>query len=149
MSKKAVVGDVIKIPLGDGTHSYGLILSGASYAFYDSRTSDDLAIEQITKLPLLFVIAVMSSATKEGRWSKVGRVKDNDSLTIPPKFIQDPLRKESFSLYENSGEIRKATKEECLGLERAAVWDPEHVEDRLRDHYAGRVNKWVELLRIR
>jgi len=36
-----------------------------------------------------------------------------------------------------------------MGLERAAVWGPSHVEDRLRDHYAGRKNKWVESLRIK
>jgi hypothetical protein len=28
------------------------------------------------------------------------------------------------------------------------VWAAEHVEDRLRDHYAGRPNQWVESLRI-
>lgn len=27
------------------------------------------------------------------------------------------------------------------------VWSPEHVEDRLRDHFAGRPNKWEESLR--
>ena len=34
-------------------------------------------------------------------------------------------------------------------LFRLAVWEPAHVEDRLRDHYAGAPNKWVESLRPR
>jgi hypothetical protein len=28
------------------------------------------------------------------------------------------------------------------------VWEPEHVEERIRDHYAGRANRWAESLRI-
>ena len=31
----------------------------------------------------------------------------------------------------------------------AAVWDPQHVEDRLRDHFAGLPNKWVQSLALR
>ncbi|WP_448115483.1 hypothetical protein [Mesorhizobium amorphae] len=35
-----------------------------------------------------------------------------------------------------------------IGLECAAVWDPEHVVDRLRDPADGRPNKWVERLAV-
>ena len=73
---------------------------------------------------------------------------ENELRTPPPRFIQDALRPDQFRIYEN-GKIRSATKEECLGLEREAVWDPEHVEERIRDHYAGRKNRWVESLRIK
>lgn len=38
---------------------------------------------------------------------------------------------------------------EVEGLERLAVWDPEHVEDRIRDHYNGVQNIWVESLRLK
>lgn len=41
-----------------------------------------------------------------------------------------------------------ASRQELEGLEVAAVWDPEHVEDRLRDHFSGRPNKWVESIRL-
>ncbi len=44
---------------------------------------------------------------------------------------------------------RPATTGECIGLEAAAVWEAEHVEDRLRDHFAGQLNKWVEQLRAK
>jgi hypothetical protein len=36
---------------------------------------------------------------------------------------------------------------ECTSLERAAVWDTEHIEDRLEDYFNGRENKWVESLK--
>jgi len=91
----------------------------------------------------------MNYAVKRGRWAVVGHIALDEALMNPPPFfMQDALRKDSFSLYQK-GQIRPATKSECVGLERAAVWDPTHVEDRLRDHYAGRKNKWVESLKIR
>ncbi|MGK9337961.1 hypothetical protein KXR65_18390, partial [Sinorhizobium meliloti] len=39
--------------------------------------------------------------------------------------------------------------EEADRLERAAVWSPEHVEDRLRDHLNGVSNKWWASMRPR
>jgi Immunity protein 26 len=150
-SKRIVAGDVIKIPLGDGdgTHTYARVFPGASYGFYDWLATEELPIEQVIRLPILFFAAVMDSAVNEGRWPIVGHVPLDDRIVPPPKFIQDPLNSNSFSIYLNSGEIIQATREECLGLERSAVWYPEHMEDRLRDQYAGRENKWVELLKMR
>ena len=40
-----------------------------------------------------------------------------------------------------------ADERATLRLEVAAVWDPEHVVERLRDYYDGRPNKWAESLR--
>ena len=147
--KKITVGDVLEIPLGDGAHIYARVFPGASYGFYDWRTTEELPIEHVIRLPILFFAAVMDSAVKEGRWQIVSHVPLDDRIVPPPKFIQDSLNPNSFSIYLNSGEIIKATREECLGLERAAVWYPDHMEDRLRDYYAGRKNKWVELLKMR
>jgi len=45
--------------------------------------------------------------------------------------------------------MRKGTRKESQGLEAAAVWEPEHIEDRLRDHFDGKPNKWLESLRIK
>jgi hypothetical protein len=143
------IGDVVKIDLGDGFHSYARVLQDASFAVYDCRTQDDLPMVQILFNPILFWVAVMDSAVKKGRWTIVGSAPLEPSLVVPPpKFIQDPMDKEKFSIYEH-GQIRPAKKEECIGLERASVWDPEHVEDRIRDHYAGKVNKWVESEKIK
>ena len=97
--------------------------------------------------PILFYVAVMNRAIKEKRWTVEGHSPLEEGLQSPPRFIQDALNKKKFEIYEH-GRIRPATRQECLGLEREAVWEPEHVEDRIRDHYAGRPNKWVELLKI-
>jgi len=144
---KRVVGDIVKIPLGDGWHSYARVLPEASYAFYDSRVNGDDPVEEIIARPILFFAAVMGYAIKKSRWPIVGHVPSEDQLKAPPRFIQDALNKDRFEVYED-GKIRPSTRAECAGLECAAVWDPEHVEDRLRDHYAGRKNKWVESLKV-
>ncbi|MGA3210294.1 MAG: immunity 26/phosphotriesterase HocA family protein [Terriglobales bacterium] len=145
-SKKRTVGDIVKIPLGNGTHIYARVLPDATFAFYDSHVSEELALQTVLERPVLFFVAVMDRAIMKGRWPIVGHISLDEKLQPPPKFIQDPINKDVFRIYEN-GQIRSATRQECVGLERAAVWEPEHVEDRLRDHYAGRRNKWFESLR--
>ena len=147
-SKKRTVGDIVKIPLGDGTHTYAHALQEASFAVYDCRVAEELAVEQVVNRPVLFFVAVMHHAVKKGRWPIVGHSRLNERLSRPPTFIQDPLNKNSFSIYEN-GEIKPSSRVQCVGLERMAVWEPEHVEDRIRDQYAGRTNKWLELLKMR
>jgi hypothetical protein len=147
--QRRVVGDVIKIDLGDGTHSYACVLPDATFAFYDSRGKAELPVEEIVGLPVLFQLSVMDHAITDGRWPVVGRLPLNSEVTnVRPRFIQDRLRPDKFSIYE-AGTIRPASREECDGLESAAVWEPSHVEDRLRDHYAGRSNEWVESLRVK
>jgi hypothetical protein len=147
--QKRKKGDVLQIDLGDGFHSYARVLEEALFAFYDSRTANDLPVDQIIFCPILLSIAVMNHAVTRGRWKIVGHIPLEETLVVPrPRFIQDALKPESFSIYER-GAIRPATREECIGLECAAVWDPTHAEDRIRDHYLGRKNKWLESLKIK
>ena len=149
MRKRIRLGDVLAVPLGNGMHGYSRVLRNASYAFYAFDGSENLEVDDIVKLPVIFFAAVRDSAVKEGRWLILGHVPLDGQLVPPPKFIQDPLKPHSFSIYENDGTISKATRSQCEELERAAVWEPEQIEDRLRDHFAGRENKWVKLMQIR
>ena len=66
------------------------------------------------------------------------------------KFIQDILNPKNFKFYNpNTGEITPANREDLKGLECAAIWEANHVEDRLRDHFLDKPNVWVELLAIK
>jgi hypothetical protein len=148
-AQKRAIGDIVRIELGDGFHAYARVLEEALFGFYDSRVREDLPVDRIITLPILFYVPVMAHAVKRGRWVVVGSAPlEGALLHPPPRFMQDGIRKDEFRIYEK-GKIRFATKEECIGLEREAVWEPAHVEDRLRDHYAGRKNKWVESLKMR
>lgn len=68
---------------------------------------------------------------------------DDSLINLPPQFIQDALNPDKFFIVEK-GVRRPASKEECRGLERVAVWTPEGIQKRLNDHYAGRKNKSAE-----
>lgn len=147
LKQRITSGSIIKIDLGEGYHSYGRIIKNAGYGFYNILTKEEISdMKEIIGLPILFIVAVYNDAITRGRWIKVGKMPLEPSLEIMPnKFIQDGLHPDRFSIYNpNTGEISPSTREECIGLERAAVWEPEHVEERLRDYFAGRKNRFVE-----
>lgn len=86
---------------------------------------------------------VNASAYLDGLWPRIGKVAPPPEVLAPvPTFIQDQFTGQ-FSIYL-AGDIRSATRAECIGLECCAVWVPEHVEQRFRDHFAGRRCKWIE-----
>lgn len=141
------IGVVLKVPLGDQVHCYAWTLPEADFVLFDLLTGSDVPVIDVVKHPIAFRVAVNGSAYLDGRWLRVGKSQPSPHLLAPvPKFMQDVLTGR-FKIYLG-GEIRPAKLEECVGLERCAVWSPEQVEDRLRDHFAGRVNKWVKSLAI-
>jgi hypothetical protein len=134
----------------DGWHTYALMLESVDMAFFDARSTAELPIDEIVARPVLFRVAVHKSAYNTGRWLRVGAVPIPDALRGGvPEFRQDPITGHLEISDDEGVTFRDATLDECRGLERLAVWEPEHVEDRLRDHYAGVPNKWVESLRPR
>ncbi|OUJ69797.1 immunity 26/phosphotriesterase HocA family protein [Hymenobacter crusticola] len=144
-SPHRTVEAIVEIDLADGHYAYGRILANADFGFYDLYTTERVQdLEQIITRPLLFIVAVNTGAVNAGRWVKIGKRPLPAALQqLPLKFIQDPLALDKFELYEPlTGRITPALKEQCAGLERCAVWDPSHVEERLRDHYAGRPNRY-------
>lgn len=146
--KQRRVGDVVEIDLCDGFRAYARVLDEGSFAVYDCRTETEFPLDDILRLPVLFEVAVMRWAVTKGRWKVIGTAPIESAHSVPaPKFIEDQLNKGHFEIYEH-GKIRPASRAECIGLECMAVWDPEHVEDRIRDHFAGRTNKWVESLKM-
>ena len=147
--QRRTAGALLSVPLGDGTHCYALTLPEADFAFFDLRSDSVQESTNVLSRPILFRVAVHKSAWATGRWPEISNVEvPGDLLEPQPTFMQDAIDPERFSIYL-AGHIRPASRAECEGLERCAVWDPEHVEDRLRDHFAGKPNVWVESLRLK
>ena len=137
-------GGVVKIGLGDGVHSYGQMLHEPEYAFFSIRTTDDIAAEDVVRYKLMFRLWVMRCAHSTGRWLKIGDAPVAPTLQQPVlRFNQDPLKPEHIRLTYDGCEGPLGTIKDCENLECAAVWAPEHVEDRIRDHFAGVPNKWL------
>lgn len=150
--RKKVAGDVLKIDLGDGAHSYGHVAEHGQVIFYDYRSQLELPIHDIVRLPIAFRVWVYDSALKGDRWQKIGHIDLPPALLQEPDtFKQDPVSGR-LSIYHrryaSTNYERPAILSECRNLERTAVWEAEHVEDRLRDHFAGVENAWVRQLLI-
>jgi len=135
-------GDIVKIDLGDGVSAFARVLLEPLMAFYAISGSNEPSLDEVMKAPVLFKIWVMNNAVTSGRWPVIGNVPLDDAMLVEQTFFKvDPMTKE-YSLYR-SGEDIPAKREDCSGLEKAAIWSANHVEDRLRDYFAGVPNKWV------
>lgn len=142
------VGDVVSIPLGDGQFGFARVLPEPLVEFYDLRSSKIPTAEEITSSPVLFTLYVMNSAITRARWEVVAHsAVDVANFESPFFFKQDPMDPSSVCLYRDGQEF-PGTAAKAKRLERAAVWSAEHVEERLRDHFAGRPNVSVEALRL-
>jgi hypothetical protein len=53
--QRRIVGDVVRIDLGDGYHTYARVLEEVLFAFYDSRATEELPIERIIASPISFL----------------------------------------------------------------------------------------------
>jgi hypothetical protein len=130
------------------SYVFCIALPEADFVFFDHRSSTPEAPRDLLKLPQLFRVSVHKSAWNKGRWLRVGVLEVPEDLLQPvPRFMRDALKTDQYSIYLN-GNVRPASRNECLGLERASVWEPEHVESRLSDHYAGKPNVWVQQLAL-
>src|SRR5688500_7114457 len=151
--QKWTKGAVVSISLGNGYSGFGQMLDEPEYAFFDLRHKPNATLptpEQVVAERVLFRVWVMRRAHSKGRWLKTGIAPIVSELAKKVLlFNQDPLKPDSFLLSYDGVSGTPCTANECKQFERATVWDPEHVEDRLRDYFAGRPNKWVESLRVR
>lgn len=144
------LGDLVVIPLGEGMNSFARVIMEPLIAFYNLRTSDIPSPETIIESPVAFAICVMNRAVTHGIWPVVGHVPLSEELLVEPLFFKEDPISGSLSTYrDSSAEEIPTTWEQCKHLECAAVWDPEHVVDRLNDYFAGRPNKWIESLKPR
>jgi len=147
--QQRTVGAIVKVPLEDGYHTYARILAD-TFAFYDARTKTNITdLKEIISKPILFITAVYDYAINQGLWLKIGKIPLEEKLMVEPEFfIQDSIKPDQFSILESDGiTIRSASRDECIGLERATVWTPESIAERINDYYAERPNFWVESMK--
>ena len=148
-TKNDMAGQVLEIEIDDSIYAYAQDV-GAGFVFFDYRSEctldfDDL--DNVLNAPALFFSEVFEDYKSASGWRKIGRAPVRAEVQYPPpQFMRNGDR---FRIYDpHTGIISAATYDECKDLERCAVWEVEHVEDRLRDHFAGQPNKWLESLAI-
>lgn len=142
--QKLVPGDIFQISGFSGKNVYGRVLPEAFVAIYSGVFDDEIEVSDLLSNDIIFKVPVMNYAITSGRWKVVNHVELSPELLKPIKlFKRDRISKKLY-IYER-GEQRPATKEEVRNLECAAVWEPEHVEQRISDYLSGRENKTVKL----
>ncbi|MGE5827721.1 MAG: hypothetical protein ACM30G_05065 [Micromonosporaceae bacterium] len=65
------------------------------------------------------------------------------------KFMQDVADFRKCVIFDTAGMRREVSPQECVGLERAAAWEPDQVERRLLDTFLGWPNQDELQLRVR
>lgn len=150
MARNGVPGDIVRIDVDQGLHTYGQLLAPPYVAVYDLATAEEVGMADVVDRPILFIVAVDDRAVARGGWPVVGTAPEGSpAVAVPLFFTQDQFNPSRCKIIDVAGNVRPATVEECEGLERAAVWAAEHVTERIRDHYAGRPNVDLEHMRLR
>ncbi len=142
-------GTIVRINLPDGSYSYAQLMPNYLVGFYEYNSKlKDFDLAEVASKPFLFFSTVYADAVTSGKWEKVAKIRDKFPVELMPmQFIQDGINTADFSLYNTySGEILRSTKEQCRGLERAAVWEANHIEERLLDFFNGVSNQLSEKL---
>ena len=139
-------GNIVEISLPGGGLTYGMVVDSPRVAFFDRKFDSRPSIDEITKAPIAFQIWVMKYAIGKRHWSVIGDSEVPAGIMSADRFFKRDSISGKFSIYEGAGIETPATYDEDVDLECAAVWDPEHVESRLDDHYAGVENLWVKSL---
>ncbi len=129
MSQRRKLGNVYAIPLPNGEYAYGREHKEC-LAISKFRSKEIISNPDFSEID--FFVAVYYDVLTCGDWPKVCNYpfKDDEDIWGPPTYIRDPIKPDNYEIYYK-GEIRKATKQKCIGLERCAVWDSNHVIDRL------------------
>lgn len=93
----------------------------------------------------LFILTIYTDTYRRPNWKVFNKIEiREDFRKLPLEFIYDKFV-DQYKIYDpNTGEIRKSNREEIIGLEKSAVWPGNCIEDRIRDHYEGKVCIWVK-----
>lgn len=144
-------GAILEIKASE-KYYYAQILESKDCAFFQLERPNPLSdIKVLNGVEVIFIVRVYDDVITKGKWEKIGKLEIRNDLKIAPdKFVQDVMNPDIFRIYNpNTGEMKSATRAECIGLERSSVWEAEHVEGRLADHFKGVPNIWVEQLSIK
>jgi len=143
-------GTFLRIPLADGSYGYGRYLESPYFAFYDHRTTEPSTdLDVIASRPILFKISVRRSPGGD-KWEVIGKKPLEGELLEPiVQFMQDLADFRQCTIFDTAGMEKDVPPEECLGLERASVWETHGVENRLLDRFRGRPNQAELRQRVR
>lgn len=142
-------GNFFAVPLSEDDFGFGRVIRFPIVAIYDARHPAVLSPEELSGMPVLWKLLVYRYTLSAARWPVIGHRELEPDLAEQVLFFKQDFFTQKTEIYHEDGTETPASIEECLGLERAAVWDAEPVEQRIRDHFAGIPNQSVIALRLK
>ena len=141
-------GTAFRLLLSDGSYGYCSVLRDGGVAVYGAATKEPRStISEVGPQGVLFIVTVHRSAFR--RWEAIGRGAVDESVARGDRFMQDMGNPLDCRIFDSEGHERPAKPADCIGLERVAAWDANHVEERLLDTLMGRPNRWVEQMKVK
>ncbi|MUO80748.1 hypothetical protein GOZ78_07290 [Agrobacterium vitis] len=142
--RKPKAGSILEIKIDENLSFLCQILRNNQIAVYNHDVDRDSIVKNnIDTDDCIFIVSVMDRSIKSDRWPIIGHSNIPSRLDRPFFYFIKDIITGAFSIYNSSnGAISPATYDDIRGLEAAAVWDANHIEDRIRDHSRGVPNKW-------
>ncbi|MEO6850161.1 MAG: immunity 26/phosphotriesterase HocA family protein, partial [Mucilaginibacter sp.] len=129
MKQKEIAGAFVQIPIDEIFHTYGRILNNHVYAIYDCKTdAKSITLESIENSNILFKLIVHTSAVKNSYWKIIGKKDLPEDLKVPVPFFKQEIGDQNDCSIVADENIKKVRPEDCIGLERLAIWEHDHVE---------------------
>lgn len=143
------VGSIFELCIDDSFYCYAQLLPFDEMAFFDCRFDSPISdIQVLSTAQPIFITSVYSYIIHTKLWKRIGVLSVRDDFMKDIEYFIYHKDTNSFEIYSShTGQIRKSCYEECKSLECCAVWDINHIEDRLRDHFNGVPCKWVTSIR--
>lgn len=136
MAVKFKEGDFFRIPLSNGRFAFGRVLKN-SWGFYNYiSNSGEVEISNLLDANYAFKIWVSEFALNKGIWEIFANAELNDSESQKEFFYkQDKINHKVWKTLTGAEE-EPITTADCENLELAAVYDPEHVVERLEYYFS-------------
>lgn len=148
-------GDVVEIALSGGHRAFGRVLHEPLVEFWSlcAAAEEHVSLARLRQADVAFRIWVMNAAITSGRWRVIySWPLDDDERHRREVFFKQDVATGRISTYWTdpvTGSVHEdpSTYDEVTGLECAAVWSAEHVEERLSAMCAGTPSRIAEMLR--
>lgn len=124
---KRIIGNVGCFCLPDGRYGFGRIYADACVAFYKHIGTSETDLPQ--NEDYAFIVGLYNSGITQMKLVEKRPFHSLEEAVPPPTKVHDPISGK-YSIYRN-GELLPSSYEECKDLETCAVWELNHVIDRL------------------
>jgi hypothetical protein len=149
-------GNVVKIKLDNNSVFIGRVIPGIALILevYSNEYTEErllsIDLQDVSTNKILFYAAIYRNELLNGKYPIIGNIpfEQNEIDRIPPFFIQDKSDFRDCTIFWNNGQERKATPNECIGLEASAVWTLKSLVQRIEDWKNGRKNIQNESLKV-